>query len=246
MGAAVSDPATPGEARERPLERPLRIVVADDQASVREGLEVMLDLLPDIEVVATASDGVQAIERVGKHHPDAILLDLRMPVLDGTDTTQRLTEEHPDVAVVILTTYADDASVVAALRAGARGYLTKDADRTDIARTLHAAVRGQSVLDPAVRAVLVDTVGRKRTDASDTRDSPGLPDLARALPDQLTAREAQILVLIAQGLSNPEIAARLYISGHTVKTHVGRVFTKTGSRDRAAAVLYAHRHHLVT
>lgn len=197
----------------------------------------MLDLLPDIAVIATAENGSQAIELVEAHHPDAILLDLNMPVLDGTATTQRLTEDHPDVAVVILTTYADDASVVAALRAGARGYLTKDADRGDIARTLHAAVRGHSVLDPAVRAVLVDAAGRAR---------PPSPDSAPPLPDHLTAREAEILVLVAHGLSNPEIAARLYISGHTVKTHIGRVFTKTGSRDRAAAVLYAHRHHLVT
>lgn len=134
---------------------PLRIVIADDQASVREGLVLLLDALPDIEVVGAAADGEQALALVASHHPNAILLDLHMPVLDGIGATRQLAIEHPEVAVVVLTTYADDATVLQALRAGARSYLTKDADRMDIARALHAAARGLSVLGPQVQATLL-------------------------------------------------------------------------------------------
>src|SRR5277367_2320413 len=135
--------------------RPLRIVIADDQASVREGLVLLLGGLPDIEVVGAAADGQQALELVASREPDAILLDLHMPVLDGLGATRRLAAEHPGVAVVVLTTYADDNSVLEALQAGARSYLTKDADRTDIARALQAAAGGLTVFDPRVRAALL-------------------------------------------------------------------------------------------
>ncbi len=134
---------------------PLRIVIADDQASVREGLVLLLGGLPGIDVVGAAADGEQALALVAEHRPDAILLDLHMPVLDGIETTRRLAAEHPRVAVVILTTYADDESVLEALRAGARSYLTKDADRADIASALQAAAGGLSVLDARVQAALV-------------------------------------------------------------------------------------------
>ena len=133
----------------------LRIVIADDQASVRQGLELLLGGLPDIEVLGTAANGQEALDLVERQRPDAILLDLHMPVLDGIETTRRLTAEHPEVAIVILTTYADDQSVLDALRAGARSYLTKDADRSDIAGALHAAARGLAVLDPGVQARLL-------------------------------------------------------------------------------------------
>ena len=122
-----------------PAEAPLRIIIADDQATVREGLVLLLGLLPGIEVTAAAADGQQALDLVAEHHPDAILLDLHMPVIDGIQATQRLTAEHPEVTIVVLTTFADDASVLAALRAGARSYLTKDADSADIGRALHSA-----------------------------------------------------------------------------------------------------------
>ncbi|EXU69785.1 LuxR family transcriptional regulator [Streptomyces sp. PRh5] len=218
--------------------RPLRIVVADDQASVREGLVLMLDLLPDIDVVGSAANGQQALDQVAEHHPDAILLDLHMPVLDGTEATRRLTAEHPEVAVVVLTTYADDTSVLETLRAGARAYLTKDADRLHIARTLHSAVAGLSVLDPRVQATLLAA-------ASAATTPPPEPDTAgRPLPDGLTRREAEILTLMARGMTNAEIAATLFLSGNTVKTHINRVFTKTGSRDRVAAIRYARGHGL--
>ncbi len=222
---------------------PLRIVIADDQASVREGLVLLLDALPDISVVAAAADGQQALDAVAQHQPDAILLDLNMPVLDGIGATRRLTAEHPQVAIVVLTTYADDNSVLEALRAGARSYLTKDADRTDIARALHAAAGGLAVFDPRVHATLMAAArpGGAESAGGQSQSPTSEPVV---LPDGLTRREAEILVLIAQGLTNPEIAARLYLSNHTIKTHINRIFAKTGSRDRAAAIGYAHRHQL--
>jgi DNA-binding NarL/FixJ family response regulator len=216
----------------------LRVVVADDQASVREGLVLLLGLVPDIEVVASAADGQQALDLVVQHQPDAILLDLHMPVSDGIATTRKLTELHPTVAIVVLTTYADDTSILAALGAGALSYLTKDADRVEIASALRSAVSGLSVLDPAVRTALLAAATRH---ASAHQAPPALPEV---LPDGLTRREAEILVMMARGMSNPDIAAELYLSTYTIKSHVNRIFAKTGSADRAAAARYALNHHL--
>jgi DNA-binding NarL/FixJ family response regulator len=226
---------------------PLRVIVADDQASVREGLVLLLGALPGIEVVASAANGAVAIDLVAEHQPDAVLLDLHMPVLDGTEATRRLTAEYPQVAVVVLTTYLDDSSVLEALRAGARSYLTKDADHTEIAGALRAAAEGLSVFDSRVHAALMNAASRGGYPERDAE--PGLPGSAPAapgvpLPDGLTEREAEILRLIAQGLNNPEIAARLYVTSHTVKSHINRIFAKTGSRDRAAAIRYARQHGL--
>ena len=218
-------------------EPPLRIIVADDQASVREGLVLLLNGLPDIEVVGAAADGEQAVELVAAHQPDAILLDLHMPVLDGIGATRRLSAEHPGVAVVVLTTYADDGSVLDALQAGARSYLTKDADRVDIARALHAAAGGLAVFDPRVQATLLAA-------ARQSARAEAEPATATPPPDGLTQREVEILALVARGMTNPEIAAALFLSNHTIKTHISRIFAKTGSRDRAAAIGYAHRHHI--
>jgi DNA-binding NarL/FixJ family response regulator len=232
---------------------PLRIVIADDQASVREGLVLLLDALPDIDVVGSAADGEQAVALVAEQCPDAILLDLHMPVLDGIGATRRLTAEHPGVAVVVLTTYADDGSVLDALQAGARSYLTKDADRTDIARALHAAVGGLSVLSPQVQTALLAAATTTRRPEADSGAvagggaGPGGTEPGSTIatpPDGLTHREAEILALIARGLNNSEIAAQLFLSNHTVKTHISRIFAKTASRDRAAAIGYAHRHNI--
>jgi DNA-binding NarL/FixJ family response regulator len=211
--------------------KPLRIVIADDQASVREGLVLLLGGLPGIDVVGAAVDGEQALALVAEQQPDAILLDLHMPVLDGIGATRRLVAEHPGVAIVVLTTYVDDSSVLEALQAGARSYLTKDADRTDIARALEAAAGGLTVFDPRVHATLLAAAS-----APPSGSGPA------ALPDGLTQREAEILGLIAQGLTNTEIAERLFLSGHTVKTHINRIFGKTGARDRVAAIGYARDH----
>ncbi|WP_034268285.1 response regulator transcription factor [Actinospica robiniae] len=223
--------------------RMLRIIVADDQASVREGLVVLLGALPDIEVVASAADGRQAVELVAQHRPDAILLDLHMPVLDGIEATKLLVAEHPQVAVVVLTTYLDDTSVMDALRAGARSYLTKDADRKDIAHALRAAADGLAVFDPRVHATLLNAASGFGAERDD-EDALGEPAGGQAAPDGLTQREAEILGLVAKGLTNPEIADRLFVSTLTVKSHVNRIFSKTGSRDRAAAIGYAYRHGL--
>jgi DNA-binding NarL/FixJ family response regulator len=220
------DPASPQR---------LRIVIADDQTVVREGLQMVLDVMPDLEVVAAVADGEQALAAVAEHHPDAILLDLHMPVLDGVGTTERLTREHPEVAIVVLTTYADDETIIAALQAGARGYLTKNADRREISQALHGAATGHTILPPEVAAMLLTGA------ASAQRAKPSAP---AELPDGLSAREAEVLKLLAAGLSNGEIARELFISAHTVKTHINHVFSKTGSRDRAQAIRYAHEHQL--
>jgi DNA-binding NarL/FixJ family response regulator len=223
-------------------DKPLRLVIADDQASVREGLVLLLGGLPGIEVVGAAADGEQALALVSEQRPDAILLDLHMPVLDGIGTTRRLVAEHPEVAIVVLTTYVDDTSVLEALRAGARSYLTKDADRTDIARALRAAVGGLTVFDPRVHATLLAATSQ----SAGASAGPGPASAARLPdpPDGLTQREVEILSLIAQGLTNGEIAGRLFLSNHTIKTHINRIFAKTGSRDRVAAIGYAQRHNI--
>jgi DNA-binding NarL/FixJ family response regulator len=216
---------------------PLRVAIADDQATVREGLVALLGMLPGIEVVGAAANGEEALELVADQHPDAILLDLHMPVLDGIQATRRLTEQHPDVAVVILTTYDDDASILTALQAGARGYLTKDAGRAGIAQTLRSAAAGLSVLDAGVQARLL-AAASLRPEQAPARKLP------EKLPDGLTQREGEILYMIAHGMANPDIAARLYLSLHTVKSHINRIFAKTGSADRAAAIRYARDHDL--
>ena len=216
---------------------PLRIVVADDQASVRQGLVVLLGLAPEIEVVAAAANGEEALRLVADKSPDAILLDLHMPVLDGIETTRRLTEQYPGVAVVILTTYVDDSSVVAALGAGASSYITKDADSADIVQALRSAATGLSVIDPAVRAALLAA-------ATSRQEKPAGPRVREKLPDGLTQREAEILGMIARGMTNSGIAAELYLSAQTIKSHINRIFAKTGSANRADAIRYAHDHHL--
>ena len=233
-------------------DQPLRIVIADDQASVREGLVLLLGGLPGIDVVGAAADGEQALALVAEQQPDVILLDLHMPVLDGIGATRRLVAQHPGVAIVVLTTYVDDSSVLEALQAGARSYLTKDADRTDIARALQAAAGGLTVFDPRVHATLLAAASAPPASgaaasgpAASAAAAPGAgdrPGRTPVMPDGLTQREAEILGLIAQGLTNTEIAERLFLSNHTVKTHINRIFAKTGSRDRVAAIGYAQRH----
>ena len=208
----------------------MRVLIADDQRVVREGLATIVEAFPDAEVVGLAGDGAQAVELAASQAPDVVLMDLRMPGLDGVAATRVIREARPVVAVVVLTTYADDESILAALSAGAAGYLTKDASREDIRRALDAAVAGQTVLDSGVQAALLRAAEQGATRAA-------RPDL----PDGLTEREAEVLGLIAAGLSNGEIAERLYVAETTVKTHINRIFAKTQSRDRAQAAVYAHK-----
>ncbi|MEV6898361.1 response regulator transcription factor [Amycolatopsis sp. NPDC051372] len=206
----------------------LRVVLADDQAVVREGLVTLLGLLPGVEVVGAAADGDAALELVAEHHPDVLLVDLRMPRRDGVSTTEAVRERYPATEVVVLTTYTDDESLLGALRAGARGFLTKDADAETIARALRSAAAGQSTVDGELQRRLVDAA---------TRRAP----VRAAEVEGLTAREIEVLRLIAAGLSNTEIARQLVVSEATVKTHVNHLFSKAGLRDRAQAVAFAYR-----
>jgi len=213
----------------------IRVLAADDQRVVREGLAMLLGLLPDVEVVGTAADGEEVLALAAELRPDVILMDLRMPRMDGVEATRRLRERDPAVKVVVLTTYADDRSVLDALRAGALGYLTKDAGAAEIQQALHRVADGQAALDPAVQLHLVEAIA----DGAPSAPSPA------PLPDGLTPREAEVLTLIAAGLSNAEIAERLVVSEATVKSHVNHMLAKIGARDRAQAVGYAYRHGLV-
>ena len=207
----------------------IRVVIADDQRVVREGLAMLIGLIEDIEVVGTACDGAEAVDLAHDTRPDVVLMDLRMPEMEGAEATHRIRSSLPETQILVLTTYADDESLFPALQAGARGYLTKDASAEEIERAIRALAAGRTHLDPAIQQRLIAAV----IDA--------VPD-NRAPPDDLTAREIEVLKLIAAGLSNAEIAAALVISGATVKTHINHILAKTGARDRAQAVRYAYQH----
>jgi DNA-binding NarL/FixJ family response regulator len=236
----------------------IRVLVADDQAIVRDGLATVLDLLPVVSVIGQASNGEEACSLVAELAPDVVLMDLRMPVLDGAAATERIARQHPSTAVLVLTTFADDASIMGALRAGARGYLTKDAGRAEVAAAVRAVARGQTTLAAEVGARLIsglgpepggrihsssegievsrdglDTVPRySANERANTQDAAGL----RARFPVLTQRECDVLALIGEGLSNTEIASRLFISMPTVKTHINAIFSKLAVRDRAQAI----------
>ena len=214
----------------------LRVLVADDQTVVRQGLVMLLTQVPGVEVVGAAADGEEAVRLAGEQAPDVVLMDLRMPRCDGVEATRRLRASHPAIAVVVLTTFADDESIFSALRAGARGYLTKDAGAEEIVRALRLAHAGEAMLDPAVQRRLLDSLGDPPRAAE--------PAVVRSLPDDLTQREAEVLALIAAGRSNAEIATALFVSQATVKTHINHIFAKTNVRDRAQAVHYAFTHGL--
>jgi DNA-binding NarL/FixJ family response regulator len=212
---------------------PVRVLVADDQALVREGLMTLLEAAADITPWAAPADGEEAVALSARHRPNVVLMDLRMPRLDGVEATRRIREAQPETEIVVLTTHADEDSILDALRAGARGYLTKDAGIAEISRAVHAAAHHHALLDPQVQARLIEAAG-----------VPRRPAPPATLPDDLTPREGEVLSLIARGLSNAEIAATLVVSEATVKTHVNHVFAKIGARDRAQAVHYAYTHGL--
>ncbi len=209
-----------------------RVVVADDQSVVREGIVMLLGLLPGIEVVGSAKDGEEAVALVAEHSPDVVLMDLRMPRCDGVEATRRIRKDHPATQVVVLTTFAEDDSLFPALRAGARGYLTKDAGGDEIVRAIEAVLSGEVGFSPAVQRRLLEQVT--------TGPLPLATGTGTELPDGMTPREAEVLVLIAEGLSNAEIARSLHISQATVKSHINNLFAKAGLRDRAQAVRYAY------
>jgi DNA-binding NarL/FixJ family response regulator len=215
---------------------PIHVLIADDQRVVRDGLTMLVGLIDGVEVVGTASDGIEAVERARNTCPDVVLMDLRMPRLEGADATREIRASLPDTQVLVLTTYADDASLFPALQAGARGYLTKDASAEEIEQAIRALVAGHTHLDPAVQQRLIAAVLDREA---------VVPGAGRViLPDDLTPREVEVLKLIAAGLSNTDIAEALVVSAATVKTHINRIFYKTGARDRAQAVRYAYQHGL--
>jgi DNA-binding NarL/FixJ family response regulator len=209
------------------------VVIADDQRVVRDGLTMLVGLINGVEAVGTAGDGIEAVALAEREHPDVVLMDLRMPGMEGAEATRRIRAALPETQVLVLTTYADDESLFPALQAGAHGYLTKDASAEEIEQAIRALAAGRTYLDPAVQ---------KRLVAATLEAQPDPRADAQALPDDLTPREAEVLKLIASGLSNAEIAPALVLSDATVKTHVNRIFRKTGARDRAQAVRYAYQH----
>jgi DNA-binding NarL/FixJ family response regulator len=241
----------------------IRVVVADDQAIVREGMATVLDLLEDIDVVGEAADGEEACRVAIETQADVVLMDLRMPVLDGAGATARILGERPGTAILVLTTYADDASIMGALRAGARGYLTKDASRAEVATAIRAVAGGQTTLAGDVGARLIESlvgadpaaanpggtkpVGEQRDGATKGADgthaghaASGIePADLRARFTELTAREAEVFSLVAKGRSNTEIAGELFVGVTTVKSHINTLFAKLGVRDRAKAMALA-------
>jgi DNA-binding NarL/FixJ family response regulator len=230
---------------------PVRVLIADDQKVVREGLVSLLSLLPGIDVVGAAVDGDDAVRQAGELDPDVVLMDLNMPRCNGVEATERLRAGHPRTRVVVLTTYSDDAWVFSALQAGARGFLTKDAGAEEIRRAITTVAAGQAQLDPSVQRRLLDALGSgQRIAVADQPPGPAASPAAGQgpgsgpAPDELTPREVEVLAHIAAGESNAEIAAALFVSEATVKTHINHIFTKTGLRDRAQLVGYAFRHRL--
>jgi DNA-binding NarL/FixJ family response regulator len=207
----------------------IRVLIADDQTLIRQGLETLLGFSPGIEVVGLAADGEEAVRLAADLTPDVVLMDLRMPRLDGVEATRRIVRAQPGTRIVVLTTYADDQSIFGALEAGALGYLTKDADAREIQRAIRTVHAGEALLDPAVQLRLIRGL----------REGDRAPQKPAQAPDDLTPREVEVLRAIAAGYSNAEIAGRLVISEATVKTHINNIFSKLGVRDRAQAVVYA-------
>jgi DNA-binding NarL/FixJ family response regulator len=209
----------------------VRVLLVDDQALFREALAVLLSVADGVEVVGEAADGAEALVRSAELRPDVVLMDIRMPVLDGIAATRRLRVEQPDVQVLALTTFDDDAEVFAALRAGAVGYLLKDVSSTRLVEAVHAAARGESVLQPSVAAKVVARI-------ASLPDDPAAPAV-QPLVTPLSERELAVVRLLAQGRSNREIAGELFLAEGTVKNHVTNVLTKLDARDRTQAALRA-------
>ncbi|HEX6470174.1 MAG TPA: response regulator transcription factor [Streptosporangiaceae bacterium] len=214
----------------------IRVLVVDDQRIVRAGFAALLSAQQDIVVVGEAGDGREAVRLADRHRPDLVLMDIRMPGMDGIEATRQIVAARPDVRVLVLTTFDVDEYVYEALGVGASGFLLKDATAENLVEAVRVVARGDALLAPQVTGRLIREFARQR------RAVPRPP----AELTSLTARETEVLMLIAAGLSNAEIAARLVVSEHTVKTHVARVFTKLGLRDRAQAVMLAYESGLVT
>jgi DNA-binding NarL/FixJ family response regulator len=212
---------------------PLRILVADDHPLFRGGLRALLGAVPETELAGEATTGEEAVALAAELQPDVIVMDLQMPGVSGVEATRRVLDTSPHVGVLIVTMFEDDYSVFAAMRAGAKGYVLKDTDEEDILHAIRAVGRGEAIFSPAVARRIIDFFTGVQAGAE--RDVP-----PRTFPE-LTAREREVLDLIAQGLSNPEIAARLYLSPKTVRNHVSNIFAKLQVADRAQAIVRARR-----
>jgi DNA-binding NarL/FixJ family response regulator len=217
----------------------IRVLLADDQALVRSGFRVLLQTAPDIEVVGEAADGHQAIDQTRRLRPDVVLMDIRMPNLDGLAATTAISAdpELTEVRILILTTFDEDSYVFQALRAGAAGFLAKDADTEDLLRAVRVVAAGQALLTPAATRALIE--------AYVARPEPSTPPSAKTVLTELTDREREVLALVGTGRSNEEIAGKLVLSPATARTHVSRIMTKLGARDRAQLVVAAYEAGLV-
>ncbi|MBC8162247.1 MAG: response regulator transcription factor [Roseiflexaceae bacterium] len=211
----------------------MRVIICDDQATVRDGLRLMLGLEPDIEVVGAAQNGADAVELAAKTVPDVVLMDLQMPVLNGIEATRQITRRFPNTRVLVLTTYDADEWVFDAIRAGAVGYLLKDTTREDLVAAVRGTSAGKTYIDPTVAGKLLQQFARGNA-----------PAVASMLADQLSERELEVLRLLARGLSNPDIANALHLSEGTVRNYVSGLFTKLGVADRTQAAVLALRHGL--
>jgi len=215
---------------------PIRVLIADDQQMLRDGFRVILDSEPDLEVVGEAADGVEAVRQVQLLRPDVVLMDIRMPELDGLAATEQLMGLQDPPAVVVLTTFDQNEYVVRALRAGAYGFLLKDAPSSRLVAAVRAAAGGDALIEPSITRRLVERF------AEPVPETPQVPALMAGLTD----RELEVLRLVARGLSNAEIAAEIVVAETTVKTHVARILTKLGVRDRVQAVIFAFEHGLAS
>jgi DNA-binding NarL/FixJ family response regulator len=210
----------------------MKIIICDDQAVVRDGLELLLGLEKDIQVTGTAQDGAEAVELVTRQPPDLVLMDLKMPGMNGIEATRHIRARFPQVKVLVLTTYDDDEWVFDAIRAGASGYLLKDTPREKVVEAIRGTVSGRSFVDPAVAGKLLDQVASRQTQP------------ASLLTEKLTERETDVLNLLARGLTNAEIAGQLRLSEGTVRNHVSAILDKLGVPDRTQAAVIAIQHGL--
>ena len=210
----------------------MKVIICDDQAIVRDGLVMLLKLEPDIEVVGTAGDGAEAVEMVADKRPDLILMDLKMPIMNGVEATRQIRMKYPEVKVLVLTTYADDEWVFDAIQAGASGYLLKDTPREELIRAVRGTVTGKTYVDPSIAGKVLDQVSSHQTQS------------ATLITSKLTEREIEVLRLVARGLSNADIADQLFLSDGTVRNHVSAILAKLGVSDRTQAAVIAIQHGL--
>jgi NarL family two-component system response regulator LiaR len=210
----------------------MKLIICDDQAIVRDGLEMLLKLEPDIKIVGVAEDGAAAVEMAAKEKPDLVLMDLKMPIMNGVEATRQIRTRYPDIKVLVLTTYDDDAWVFDAIQSGASGYLLKDTPRDEVVKAIRGTVTGKTYVDPSVAGKVLHQASSHQSRS------------ASLITSQLTEREIEVLRLIAKGLNNKDISERLFLSEGTVRNHVSAILAKLGVSDRTQAAVIAIQHGL--